>query len=158
MVRGLESIPYICRCVGVSGSCTLQTCQYELPDFSILAEQIDGYYFSNITCKAEWNQIVGPGSAFLPLHPECDNNLQYITESPNYCIRNEAVGSLGTVGRECDPHTTDSNSCSHLCTQCERGHRSITEQVETNCWCEFVFCCEIHCSKCPEPRYYHVCT
>lgn len=152
----MDDIPYICRCIGVSGSCTLQTCQYELPEFGVVARRIRDFYFNNHTCRAEWNNIIGSSSTHLP-QSGCEDSLIFIHDSPNYCLRNEAVGSLGTAGRECNPHTTGRNSCDYLCNQCNRGHRSIDEDVDNNCWCEFVFCCEIRCSKCSETRHYYVC-
>lgn len=146
----------MCHCVGVSGSCTVLTCQYELPEFTMIADRIGDYYYDNLTCKAVWNNIVGPGSTILPTG--CNDRLLYYYESPDYCIRNVPQGSLGTVGRECDPHSTGHNSCNSLCTQCGRGYRDVQEEVENDCWCEFVFCCEIRCSKCPETRHFYVCT
>jgi hypothetical protein len=158
VVQDEDEPPYVCHCIGVSGSCTVLTCQYELPEFSQLAHRIQDYYFTNRTCKVRWNNIIGEGSAFVR-PPGCgDNKLVYMVDSPNYCIRDVVVGSLGTAGRECDPHATGPNSCENLCTRCGRGHVSIEESTESNCWCEFVFCCEIRCSKCPERRRYHVCT
>ena len=157
VVQDLDEPPYVCRCVGVSGSCTLLTCQYELPQFSVLADRIQDYYFANRTCRARWNNIVGAGSRYI-VEPGCENQLIYVQNSPNYCVRDLSVGSLGTVGRECSPHSAGHGTCEHLCTQCGRGHVSVEENTESNCWCEFVFCCEIRCSKCPERRHYHVCT
>jgi hypothetical protein len=158
VVQNVDNIPYICRCVGVSGSCTLQTCQYELPEFGVLAKRIRDFYFHDHTCKVVWNNIIGPDSTHLPLSDCEDQSLIYAHNSPNYCIRNEAIGSLGTSGRVCDPHTTGSESCDYLCTQCGRSHVSSEEEVEENCLCEFVYCCEIRCSKCSVTRQYHVCT
>ena len=157
MVQDEDEPPYVCRCIGVSGSCTVLTCQYELPEFSHLANRIRDYYFNNRTCRVRWNNIVGEGSRLI--RPSgCDDSLIFMESSPNYCIRDVSVGSLGTVGRECDPHTTGPNSCANLCTACGRTHQSEEESTESNCWCEFVFCCEIRCSRCPERRRYHVCT
>ena len=153
----MDQPPHVCRCIGVSGSCTLLTCQYELPEFSVIADRIESYYFVNTTCQARWNNIVGQGSAFV-MPSDCENQLIYVQDSPNYCLRDLLVGSLGTLGRECNPHSTGHDSCEHLCTQCGHRHESVVENTESNCWCEFVFCCEIRCSKCPERRNFHVCT
>ena len=157
VVQDLDSAPYICRCVGVSGSCTLQTCQYELPEFSVLAKRIRDFYFHDHTCKVTWNNIIGTDSSHIPLS-DCEHqSLIYSQNSPNYCIRSETVGSLGTSGRECDPHSTGSNSCDYLCTQCGRSHVSVTQVYHETCYCEFTFCCDIDCHKCPRTKDIHVC-
>lgn len=160
VVEDMDQVPYICRCIGFSGACTLQTCQYELPEFGVLANRIRDFYFKNHTCQVEWNHIIGEHSAYVPVNPQddCDNYLRFTQNSPDYCAQNDALGSPGTAGRECDPHSDGPNSCNYLCTQCGRNHRHINEETEDDCWCEFVFCCEIRCRRCPVNRQYHICT
>ena len=155
----MDGTAYICRCMGVSGSCTLQTCQYELPEFNKLSKRIREIYDDH-SCKIEWNGITGPNSALVAAcgRDYSDRDLIFMRDSPNYCIRNELFGSVGTVGRECDPHSTGHSSCDYLCRQCGRGHRSVNEVVEKSCYCEFVFCCDIRCRTCSHERHYHVCT
>jgi hypothetical protein len=183
VVRGKTSVSTMpCKCLGVSGTCTVLSCpQQKYSEFSILAEEILRIYLA-YTCQltstgaaAATTRDLGNGSTGgnndrvspqitesagqqRSCSPPDERHFLFLDESPNYCVRDVVVGSLGTAGRECDPHATGPNSCENLCTRCGRGHVSIEESTESNCWCEFVFCCEIRCSKCPERRRYHVCT
>ena len=155
----MDRRPYICRCIGISGSCTVQTCQSELPEFSELGRRIRQIYDDH-TCRVQWNGVLGENSR---LRPDCDGDytnrdIIYTDLSPRYCTRHLRYGSLGTLGRECDPHSSGPNSCDNLCTQCGRGHRAVTEETVENCYCEFVFCCDIRCHTCSKTRAYYVCT
>ena len=157
----MKERPPICRCIGVSGSCTTTVCQYELPNFSDLGKKLREIYNSH-TCEVTWNGIIGERSRFTP-SSSCENgynntDIIYIENSPSYCAKNVHYGSAGTHGRECDPHSSGPNSCNNLCTQCNRGHVQVREQLQENCFCEFVFCCEIRCHVCTKTRAYYVCT
>ena len=161
-----------CKCLGISGSCTLQSCPQKFPEFTTLGKDVLTIY-RNHTCHIHSDslhqssgdnpilQSDTPGVVLSAMqqcsHEETNRHLLFLDHSPNYCIRSETVGSLGTSGRECDPHSTGSNSCDYLCTQCGRSHVSITQVYHETCYCEFTFCCDIHCHKCPRTKDIHVC-
>lgn len=186
-----------CRCVGVSGTCTILSCQkYSFSDFSTIAKEILDIY-KHHTCRyslqpegeengeaEEEEESSGQEQdrnrnrtmfetnlesyrihleSALQKRPMCrgtpdTNHFVYVEDSPNYCIANPSVGSLGTRGRECDPHsTTGANSCQKLCTTCGWSHTNVTQLVEKNCYCSFIYCCEIKCHKCFKPRIAYQC-
>ena len=85
-----------------------------------------------------------PESEFLK--PPEGEDLIYVEESPDYCVRDRLSGSLGTVGRECNTTWSGTGGCALLC--CGRGHRTNVRYVQENCKCRFHWCCEVHCETC----------
>lgn len=153
-----------CKCHGVSGSCTLQTCWTQLSDFSTIgrvlrkkyltASQVDlsrGHLIQN-------NDVVEvEGDTLAP----SKRDLVYITESPDYCHANHSYGFEGLVGRECvkkstiDPTLHDEeeitwlkDSCSRLCRSCGLKVRKERVVESANCNCKFMWCCSVKCDKC----------
>ena len=61
----------------------------------------------------------------------------YFVEKSNYCRE--------TIGRECNPNSSGSDSCDKLC--CGRGHKKQTKTSIESIWetCRFEWCCSIHC-------------
>nr|CAB3267762.1 Orphan Wnt e [Phallusia mammillata] len=82
------------------------------------------------------------------------NDLIFLQSSPRFCAPNKSKGSLGTLGRRCDPTLTGLGSCSYLC--CGRGYREEVHTFTEKCNCQFVYCCELKCDDCVrhEKRYY----
>lgn len=157
-----------CKCLGISGSCTLLSCADEFPDLSITAKKLL-YLYHNCTCRVDTgagssdsanktSSLTLPANLYGLCNQSGSDSLLYLDESPNYCIRNEAVGSLGTVGRECDPHSSGPNSCDKLCRQCGRQHRSYMYTLKQSCNCRFRYCCQIYCNLCPSTRSAFVCS
>ena len=181
VVRGKTSVSTMpCKCLGVSGTCTVLSCpQQKYSEFSILAEEILRIYLS-YTCQftstgaaaitrdrgngstGGINDRVSPqitvsaGQQRSCSQPD-ERHFLFLDESPNYCVRDVVVGSLGTAERKCDPHTTGPNSCENLCTRCGWGHVNVTQRVEEICYCSFSYCCEIQCHKCLRTQYVSVC-
>lgn len=162
-----------CKCLGISGSCTLLSCSNEFPDFSATARKLL-YLYHNHSCLAvntddslgdEYYLVTRNSNTSSPqtsLYVLCaatgPDTLLYLDESPNYCRRNETVGSLGTAGRECDPLTNGtSNSCDNLCTQCGRQYRKLAYTFWKSCNCRFRYCCDINCHLCSQTRDIFVC-
>lgn len=82
-------------------------------------------------------------------------DLVFYEKSPKYCERDRKIGSLGTKGRKCQPYSTGSDSCLHLC--CRRGFKLKMEVETYDCECKFTWCCRVECKKCKIKRPYHVC-
>ncbi|KAI5692962.1 hypothetical protein M8J75_004880 [Diaphorina citri] len=99
---------------------------------------------SMITC---WQQLT-------PFR-EIVNDLVYIDESPNYCVRNPNLGSLGTQGRECNRTSRGLDSCHLLC--CGRGYNTAKVTRTFRCRCKFHWCCHVQCQQCTETRETHTC-
>ena len=153
-----------CKCIGVSGTCTVQSCTNYFPELSVVAQHLLRVYrnYTYHTSTDLSSQHSEEAPSIITNIPDTttedkDNYLLYLSDSPDYCVRNEALGSLGTVGRECDPHTTGANSCDKLCTQCGRGHKMVTHTYYETCNCSFEFCCDIHCHRCSRTKNIYIC-
>ncbi len=144
-----------CYCHGISGSCTIQTCFPELPEFSVLARRLKQAY--NESCKA-----VSNGGSSLTWTPVCDRQVtsrdHLYRDTRDWCVPDSAVGSIGTFERVCDPHQDAPNSCTKLCTRCGLGFREHTTEFETPCHCKFHFCCEVKCSTCRKKETFYTCS
>ena len=73
---------------------------------------------------------------------ECEEDLVFSADSPNFCTKNEQSGILGTQDRLCDKDSQGPDGCSVLC--CGRGfYRRVYTIPVTRC--QFVWCCRIEC-------------
>jgi wingless-type MMTV integration site family protein 6 len=145
----------VCKCHGLSGSCTLRTCWRKMPTprtvSAILKQRFDG---------AVKVTIFNDGKTLLPIgeqsiKPPTPEDLVYSMPSPDYCEPNKSLGSLGTARRECDPDSLGVGGCDQLC--CDRGYTTEKIQVTENCNCRFRWCCEVICQTCRVTKYIHRC-
>lgn len=147
--------PIKCTCHGVSGSCSFKTCYSELPEFSTIVSKLKEVY-------SEACEVSSNGATQHRWISQCGRDFQesdFIYRSTfNWCRFNPSVGSLGVIGRECDPNSTGPNSCENLCRGCGRGVERREEILKRECDCTFLFCCEIKCKECEVHRAYYVCT
>ena len=160
VVQGvMEGMPSVCKCIGISGSCTVQTCMFELPEFSVIGERLRKIYTDH-ACKVRWNGLHGENSNLVAIgqNSYTERDIVYLYNETNYCRLFYDYNALGTKGRRCDPQGSGSDSCQNLCLDCGRGHTVVTEVVENLCQCEFAFCCDIECAVCTSEAEYHVCT
>uniref|UniRef100_A0A8C4X138 Protein Wnt n=1 Tax=Eptatretus burgeri TaxID=7764 RepID=A0A8C4X138_EPTBU len=150
---------HACKCHGVSGSCTLQTCWLQLADLGEaaaflkvrydLAIRLDGLRGTGNSAKA----AAGTGSkthasaALLTLKTE---KLVYMEDSPDFCGRNDSLGAAGAAGRECrrPGGNSTSNSCMQLCTTCGLRVTERKIEVTVTCNCTFTWCCKVTCDHC----------
>lgn len=79
-------------------------------------------------------------------HQSIKKRLIFAEDSPDFCLPDPIVGSLGTKGRECDPNLDNLSKCSDLC--CNRNFTREVIKIETSCNCVFHWCCEVKCDKC----------
>ncbi|XP_057665370.1 protein Wnt-6 isoform X1 [Diorhabda carinulata] len=144
----------VCKCHGLSGSCTLKTCTRRMPTFrevgNRLKERFDG------AAKV----IAGnDGQSFMPegetIKPPGRGDLVYSEESPLYCVPNNTLGSFGTQGRICNDTSQGEEGCGILC--CGRGYSTHTEEVKVNCNCTFKYCCEVQCDICKVTERKNIC-
>lgn len=155
----MDSAEMTCICSGVSGSCTVQTCWNQLPDFSVVGNRIKELY-DNAACLVQSNGKTGLQFAWIS---ECgrattEMDLLYNRQSPTYCGKDSYLGVVGVSGRECDPNSDGPNSCANLCGACGRGTVENHEAIEHQCDCTFHFCCEIRCDTCNTDRIYYTCS
>lgn len=164
---GFSSFTFIFFVLGVSGSCSMQTCWRKLSGFNTTAAALRVKYhqairklsFAKASRRAanreRRERLVTIGTGFngrnFPgigigesLQDPSFEQLFYLEQSPTFC----AV----TKGRQC----LSPDNCSQLC--CGRGYTTrVIKQVE-KCRCRFTNgrCCNVICDYCEkyEDRYY----
>ena len=166
----------MCKCHGVSGSCSLKVCWKIMPEFRVIGDELMKQYNSaqriNEPEIKERIQILKGSSKDMSLK----NKLLYIERSPDYCKKNARRSILGTSGRICyvyeeekkknvfNPYEKETRSlselnlqesCSELC--CGRGFYSETIEKEEDCDCQFQWCCEVKCQKCKKKIIQYFC-
>ncbi|KAL1426115.1 hypothetical protein MTO96_018501 [Rhipicephalus appendiculatus] len=67
-------------------------------------------------------------------------------QSPDYCVYNETLGSLGTTGRRCNKTSSSTDGCGLMC--CGRGYNSHKLKLRERCKCKFHWCCYVECKTC----------
>lgn len=109
-----------CKCHGISGSCTMKTCWKTLPPFRQIGDNLMKKYYRARPVTAS-SPTIGPrGVDFSPSKKSKKlrlvlkkgktpikkvprkSDLVFLQMSPNYCEKDLAAGSLGTVGRSCN--------------------------------------------------------
>jgi wingless-type MMTV integration site family protein 8 len=91
-----EKMLKICKCHGVSGSCTFQTCWMQMPSFSSIAKELKERYDNAILISfdnVEDAWTVGNSARQLSLAEDVlPNNLVFLEKSPNFCISDNTTG------------------------------------------------------------------
>ncbi|CAH2242234.1 jg25167 [Pararge aegeria aegeria] len=82
-------------------------------------------------------------------------DLVYLEESPNYCIRNISLGAPGTMGRECNRTSAGVDGCALMC--CGRGYNTKKIVVKERCECKFHWCCRVDCNTCVKTLEVYTC-
>ena len=164
-----------CKCHGMSGSCTIQTCWMRLPTFrtvgNTLKERFDGaskVAMSNNGNHGNSNRGGGDYSkkdrslSSKLFQPYNDNHkkpsqrdLVYYENSPDFCARNNKFGTTGTQGRECNSTSLGVDGCDLMC--CGRGYDSSQLRVKERCSCTFHWCCHVKCQECTTWKTIHRC-
>lgn len=130
-----------CRCHGVSGTCTVQTCYTRTPSVEEVGDVLFQRYTSAAEVELQSNQLV---RKLVGADPPTGDSLVYSSASPNFCIRNTNVGTVGVAHRKCvNDNPNAPNACSSLC--CDHGAYPVTKTVPVE-ECQFVWCCRIECS------------
>ncbi|XP_009422868.1 protein Wnt-5b isoform X2 [Pan troglodytes] len=142
-----------CKCHGVSGSCSLKTCWLQLAEFRKVGDRLKEKYDSaaamRVTRKGRLELV---NSRFTQPTPE---DLVYVDPSPDYCLRNESTGSLGTQGRLCNKTSEGMDGCELMC--CGRGYNQFKSVQVERCHCKFHWCCFVRCKKCTEIVDQYIC-
>ncbi|KAJ8979939.1 hypothetical protein NQ317_003681 [Molorchus minor] len=158
-----------CRCHGVSGSCSLQTCWVQVSHFRIIAKKLNEKYIKAVKFTQERvEKAIIPGNSLRDISEEreirgSEKKLVYLEESPDYCIPNEAEDFPGTKGRICSRNQleqasiSERKSCRKLCRGCGHRVRKIKKEVKKRCNCIFAWCCEVKCDTCIETVEEHFC-
>ena len=144
-----ENMVIECKCHGLTGTCALKTCWKRMPSFRVtghrLKDRFDGA--SKVTISNDGRSLVTEDDT---IKPPSDNDLLYTEQSPNFCKPRKKYGSLGTQGRICDPESIGVEGCALLC--CNRGYIQTEIEVQENCKCKFIWCCQVICKTCMMKR------
>lgn len=122
-----------CRCHGISGTCSAQTCHLKLKSVEEVGEKLVELY--------EETEKVNMTAVTATTDENNFKTLKHLEDSPNFCNRSDAIGVLGVQGRLCELNHPK-HSCSSLC--CNRGFSVTTEVVPIED-CKFVWCCHVRC-------------
>nr|QEF51150.1 Wnt7 protein [Eupentacta fraudatrix] len=153
-----ENMERECKCHGVSGSCTTQTCWTTLPQFrnvgDILKRKYEfSYQVEQVGRRSKSRKIIL--KATLTNKKPKHSHLVYIEQSPTYCDYNLESGSLGTVGRRCNQTSSENDYCELMC--CGRGYNTHQYDRTWQCNCKFVWCCDVKCNMCSENTEEYTC-
>ncbi|KAK9968401.1 hypothetical protein ABG768_002729 [Culter alburnus] len=145
-----------CKCHGVSGSCSIRTCWRGLQDLKDIAMDLKTKYLSATKVV---HRPMGTRKQLVPkdidIRPVRENELVYLQSSPDYCMRNDKMGSFGTQDRQCNKTSSGSDSCDLMC--CGRGYNPYSERVVERCHCKYHWCCYVTCKKCERTVEKYVC-
>ncbi|KAG5875368.1 hypothetical protein JTB14_020666 [Gonioctena quinquepunctata] len=156
-----------CRCHGISGSCSLQTCWMQMSPFEDVSRQLKERYKNSerlsyqIVEKSIYIENSG-GEMEEKTIPGIEHSLVYLDQSPDYCLTKSTEGFSGTRGRMCSKnanYTTleEKNSCRNLCRRCGYSVKRMQKTVTKRCNCEFNWCCRVKCDSCLETVDEHFC-
>ncbi|KAM8848650.1 protein Wnt-8a-like [Synchiropus picturatus] len=154
-----------CKCHGVSGSCSIQTCWMQLADFREVGNYLKIKYAQAKKMETDKKPIRAANSAdnrgAIAIRGIPRTELIYLEDSPNYCIKNQSMGYMGTEGRECVKGgkripEKERKSCRKLCHDCGLKVVEKRIQVVSSCNCKFHWCCTVKCDKCTQvvTKYY----
>ncbi|XP_055931529.1 protein Wnt-1-like [Argiope bruennichi] len=148
-----------CKCHGMSGSCTVQTCWMQLPPFRAvgdgLKDRFDGASRVLVTNRGN----VRRRALLKPYHPEhkppSKKDLVYFENSPDFCFPDSSLGHGGTGGRICNVTSIGVDGCDLMC--CGRGYKSEYREETNRCNCTFHWCCQVECRTCKARKLVHSC-
>ncbi|XP_061835287.1 protein Wnt-9a [Nerophis lumbriciformis] len=164
-----------CKCHGVSGSCTVQTCWRQLMPFHEIGKQLKQRYETSVKVGSSTNEATGEGDISAsgraqhqqqqqqqqtPQHPHHHMSglsdqiprtmdLLHIEDSPSFCRPSKY--SSGTAARKC---YKDKN-CDAIC--CGRGHNTQSREVTRPCQCQVRWCCYVECKQCTQREEVYTC-
>ncbi|XP_006977981.3 protein Wnt-8a [Peromyscus maniculatus bairdii] len=161
------SMKRTCKCHGISGSCSIQTCWLQLADFREMGDYLKAKYDRALKIELDKRQLRAgnraegrwaPTETFLP---RAEAELVFLEDSPDYCTHNASLGIYGTEGREClqdarSASRREQRSCARLCTECGLQVEERRTEAMSSCDCSFKWCCTVKCSQCRRTvnRYY----
>ncbi|XP_026497733.2 protein Wnt-4-like isoform X1 [Vanessa tameamea] len=149
----------VCKCHGMSGSCSVRVCWRRLPQLRIVGDSLSTRYEGASHVKIVERKRGKNIRKLRPIHADMKKpnktDLVYLEDSPDYCEPNDELGILGTRGRTCNRTSAGLDGCRLLC--CGRGYQTRVRDHEEKCRCRFVWCCRVHCEICRSKRDHHVC-
>ncbi|XP_077182833.1 protein Wnt-8a [Paroedura picta] len=158
-----------CKCHGVSGSCSLQTCWLQLAGFREIGNYLKVKYNKAQKMEADkrrmrvGNSAESRGAITGTFSTLLAGELVFLEDSPDYCTRNISLGLHGTEGREClqsgkNLSQWEKRSCRRLCTECGLKTEAKRTELVTSCNCKFHWCCTVKCEQCRQLVTKHYCS
>lgn len=86
-----KSLATQCKCHGVSGSCSIKTCWRSLPPMM----EIGIILLQRYTNARDASRA----APTVKMKKSEEEQLVYLAKSPDYCTRDDRLGSFGTTGR-----------------------------------------------------------
>lgn len=155
-----------CKCHGVSGSCTTQTCWLQLPEFREVGNYLKEKYHRAIKVdllSGAGNSAASRGAVAETFNSISRKELVHLEDSPDYCVENRTLGLPGTEGREClkkgkNLSKWEKRSCKRLCSDCGLAVEERRAETVSSCNCKFHWCCAVKCEQCRKTvtKYYCV--
>ncbi|XP_053243909.1 protein Wnt-8b [Podarcis raffonei] len=155
-----------CKCHGVSGSCTTQTCWLQLPEFREVGTYLKEKYHKGLKVdllQGAGNSAASRGAIAETFSSISKKELVHLEDSPDYCLENKTLGLLGTEGRECLKRGKalskwEKRSCQRLCGDCGLAVEERRAEMVSSCNCKFHWCCAVRCEQCRKrvTKYYCV--
>ena len=157
-----------CKCHGVSGSCSIQTCWMQLADFREVGNSLKMKYERAKKLEMDkkparaGNSADNRGALAHAFRSIPQTELIYLEDSPDYCVRNQSLEFHGTEGRECvkggkNLPQWERKSCRRLCHDCGLRVEERRTEVVSSCNCKFHWCCTVNCDDCSRVVVKHVC-
>ncbi|KAM9833239.1 protein Wnt-8a-like [Syngnathus typhle] len=156
-----------CKCHGVSGSCSIQTCWMQLADFREVGTYLKIKHSQAKKLEVDkkpmraGNSADNRGTITQAFRNIPRTELIFFEDSPDYCVRNQSLGYDGTEGREClkgdkSLPLWERKSCRRLCYECGLRVAKKHLEVVSSCNCKFHWCCTVKCDKCTQvvTKYY----
>ncbi|KAF7287177.1 protein Wnt-11b-1-like [Rhynchophorus ferrugineus] len=141
-----------CKCHGVSGSCNIKTCWKALPSMTDIGKALlEKFTKAKVLTRHGIERLEEKTGKKQGL----SDQLVFLSKSPDYCTKDEKLGSFGTVGRHCNVSSPGLDSCQQLC--CGRGYKTVVEEKIERCQCKFYNCCYVKCKICRTMTRIHEC-
>ncbi|KAL5004126.1 hypothetical protein ScPMuIL_017582 [Solemya velum] len=107
-------VDLLCKCHGVSGSCSVKICWRKMNSFrqmgAYLKQKFDGASLVAFNTKKTKLRRVSDDRK-----SQAKKDLVYLEESPDFCEKNPPKGSLGTRGRQCNKTSYGLDGCTLMC-------------------------------------------
>ncbi|RXG54675.1 Protein Wnt-4 [Armadillidium vulgare] len=146
----------MCKCHGVSGSCSMRVCWRRMRDFrkvgDALRSRFEGASYVKLVTRRKKKKLRPKRKG---VKKPTRRDLVYLESSPDYCNRDESLGVLGTEGRLCNKTSWGMDGCRLLC--CGRGYHTMLRTVQKKCNCRFIWCCKVECDLCEVQQEEHYC-
>lgn len=157
-----------CKCHGVSGSCSVQTCWMQLSEFRDVGNYLKIKYDQAQKLELDQrrmrvgNSAENRGAIADTFSSVARTELIHLEDSPNYCVKNLSLGLHGTEGREClrsgnNLSQFEKRSCRRLCHECGLKVEEKRIEIVSSCNCKFHWCCTVKCEKCTQFVTKHIC-